>query len=309
MRRQIVGFFDSLKKLFAGGAGKKGQRRKSLPRADIAKRFVLRGKTGQGSMSKVYQAYDSQLGRTICLKLLDKEKTSKFEERFKVQKLCKPSEGEICMSLRHPNIVVTYEHGLTFTGESYLVMEWIEGLGLNYLIETNSPQLKGNRVKYTLQLVNAIAYLHSQKYLHRDLCPRNIMVTNDGTVKLIDFGLTIPYTPEFCRPGNRTGTADYLAPEIIKRMTTDIRVDVFALGVTAYEVFTGQLPWERTLTSEETLRRHLNRPPRHPKELNPDLDDEICAILLKTIEKDPRSRYASAGMLKDALENLSRKDY
>ena len=88
-------------------------------------------------------------------------------------------------------------------------------------------------------------------------------------VKLIDFGLTIPYTPDFCRPGNRTGTADYLAPEIIKRQSTDHRVDMFALGVTAFEIFTGLLPWERSLSSEETLRKHLNTPSRDPKDLAP----------------------------------------
>ena len=190
-------------------------------------------------MSKVFHAYDNKLGRIVCLKLLDKVKTAKFEERFTNQGLDKPSEGAVCMALKHPNCVATYEHGITTKGEPYLVMEWIDGLGLNYLIETKSPQLNGNRINYLKQLCDAVEYLHDQKFLHRDLCPRNVMVTKEGVVKLIDFGLTIPYTPDFCRPGNRTGTADYLAPEIIKRQTTDHRVDLFALGVTAFEIFTG----------------------------------------------------------------------
>ena len=300
-----MGMFKSLKKLFAGS----GKKRDTRTRTDIAKRFDLRGRTGQGSMSKVFQAYDNKLGRIVCLKLLDKAKTAKFEERFTIQGLEKPNEGEVCMSLRHPSMVATYEHGLSIKGEPYLVMEWIEGLGLNYLIETKSPQLKGNRINYLLQLADAVAYLHSQKYLHRDLCPRNVMVTSEGVVKLIDFGLTIPYRPEFCRPGNRTGTADYLAPEIIKRMTTDHRVDLFALGVTAYELFTNELPWERSLSSEETLRRHLNVPPRNPKDLNRDLDDQLVKILLHAIEKDPRLRYATARAFKEDLQALDRQDY
>ena len=302
-----MGLFDSLKKLFAGGGGPK--RKKSLPRSDISKRFDLRGRTGQGSMSKVYQAYDNKLGRNVCLKILDKAKTAKFEERFTIQGLNKPSEGEICMALRHPNLVTTYEHGMSQNGEPFLVMEWIDGLGLNYLIETKSAQLQGNRVNFVMQLADALAYLHSQKYLHRDLCPRNVMVDKEGIVKLIDFGLTIPYTPEFCRPGNRTGTADYLAPEIIKRMTTDHRIDIFSLGVTAYEVFTGQLPWERTMSSEETLRKHLNVAPRAPQDLNPDLDDDISAVLVRAIERDFRSRFPTALAFKQALESLDRKDY
>lgn len=300
-------------KLFGGSktgpGGRPKKKKEKLPIADLAKRWELRGRTGQGSMSKVYHAYDNNLGRMVCLKLLDKVKTAKFEERFTNQGLDKPSEGAVCMSLRHPNCVATYEHGRTTQGEPYLVMEWIEGLGLNYLIETKSPQLKGNRVEYLKQLCDAVEYLHGQKFLHRDLCPRNVMVTKDGLVKLIDFGLTIPYTPDYCKPGNRTGTADYLAPEIIKRQATDHRVDIFALGVTAFEIFTSQLPWERSLSSEETLRKHLNTPPRDPKDLNPELDDDLCAILRKAIARERTDRFPSAAAFKEALENLGRDDY
>src|SRR5262249_45490638 len=150
------------------------------------------------------------------------------------------------------------ECGITTKGEPFLVMEWIEGLGMNFLIETKSPQLEPNAFNYLIQLSEALGHIHSQRFLHRDLCPRNVMITKEGVVKLIDFGLTIPYKPEFCRPGNRTGTADYLPPELIKRQATDHRVDLFALGVTGFEVFTRQLPWERAASSEETLRRHMN---------------------------------------------------
>lgn len=285
------------------------KKRQRLPVADVSRRFDLRGRTGQGSMSKVYHAYDNKLGRMVCLKVLDKVKTARFEERFSNQGLDKPSEGAICMAIKHPNCVATYEHGITTKKEPYLVMEWIEGLGLNYLIETKSPQLKGNRLNYLKQLCEAVEYMHGQKFLHRDLCPRNVMVTKEGQVKLIDFGLTIPYVPEFCRPGNRTGTADYLAPEIIRRTSTDHRVDVFALGVTAFELFTSQLPWERAMSSEETLRKHLNTPPRDPKDLNPDLGDDLCALLRKAIARDPAQRTGSATAFREALEHLDRDDY
>jgi len=305
-----VGLFS---RLFGGQ--KKGphpafkKKKVKLPIVDLAKRFDLRGRTGQGSMSKVYHAYDNKIGRMVCLKVLDKVKTAKFEERFTNQGLDKPSEGAICMAIKHPNCVATYEHGLTTKKEPYLVMEWIEGLGLNYLIETKSPQIKGNRVNYLKQLCEAVEYMHATKFLHRDLCPRNVMVTKEGLVKLIDFGLTVPYTPDFCRPGNRTGTADYLAPEIIRRQSTDHRVDVFALGVTAFEIFTGQLPWERALSSEETLRRHMNTPARDPKDLNPDLDEDLCKLLRRAIARDPLQRLETAAAMREGLENLGRDDY
>ncbi len=228
MRTLAVEILKSLKKLFAAKPKSK------LPIINVEKRFDLLGRTGQGSMSKVWRARDRQLGRIVCLKLLDKEKTAKFEARFPGLK--KPREGVICMALRHKNIVQTFEHGLTTAGEQYLVMELIDGMGLNFLIETKSDKLDGQRIAILTQLADAIGYLHKSGYLHRDICPRNVMVTTQGVVKLIDFGLTIPYRPEFCKPGNRTGTPDYLAPEVIKRTSTDHRVDLFALGVTAYEL-------------------------------------------------------------------------
>ena len=282
-----MGFLDALKGLFGGGGGGGGP-------VNVAKRFELRGKTGQGSMSKVYQAYDRDLGRTVCLKLLDKAKTAAFEAKFKRRNLKKPSEGVICISLKNPNVVTTYEHGVTTKGEPYLVMEWVEGNGLSYLIETRSAKLNGRRIDYVCQLCDALQYLHDLKYLHRDLCPRNVMVTTDGVVKLIDFGLTIPYLPAYCQSGNRTGSVDYLPPEVIKGAKTDHRVDVFALGVTAYEVITGGLPWERSPSTEETIRKHLNTPARSPKELMPALDETLCKVLLRCVDRDAAGRYGSA---------------
>ena len=293
-----MAFLSSFKKMFAGGGKKK------LKVADVAKRFDLRGRTGQGSMSKVFQAFDKDLGRTVCLKVLDKEKTANFEARFKAAG--KPSEGEVCLMLRHRNIVQTYEHGVTTKGEPYLVMEWIEGMGMNFLIETNSPQLQPNRFHFMIQLTDAVAYIHNQRFLHRDLCPRNVMVTKENVVKLIDFGLTIPYKPEFCRPGNRTGTADYLAPELIRRQTTDHRVDTFALGTTIFEVFTGHLPWERAASSEETLRRRMGTEPRDPRKLKPGLSEPVYRMLEKAVARDRDLRFQTAAELRDNLKALAK---
>jgi serine/threonine protein kinase len=272
---------------------------------DVSKRFELIGRTGQGSMSKVWRARDKNIGRVVCLKILDKEKTAKFEARFPGLK--RPSEGAVMMMLRHPNIVKTFEHGLTTKGEPYVVMELIDGMGLNFLIETRSPSLRGRRIHLLSQIADALEYLHNQKYLHRDICPRNVMVTNEGVVKLIDFGLTIPYTPQFCKPGNRTGTPNYLAPELIKRTTTDHRVDLFALGVTAYELFTNNLPWEKT-ESLMTLMSHMNSPGKDPRDFVPDMDQDLAEVLIKAIERDPRERFQSAAEFRDALKALPRKD-
>lgn len=302
-----MGLFDFL---FGKGKGASGggNPKKGLKRINLEKRFDLSaGRTGQGSMSKVFRAYDRELGRHVCLKLLDKVKTKKFEERFVGLK--KPSEGEVCMALRHENIVRTFEHGVTTQGEPYLVMEWVDGVGLNYLVETRAPQITGNRVNFMCQLCDAVQFMHDNKWLHRDLCARNVMVDKEGVLKLIDFGLTIPYTPPFCVGGNRTGTPDILAPEIVKRKSTDHRVDLFALGVTGYEVFTSQLPWERSVSSEETFRRRLNTAPREAKTLNPKLEQRLSDILLKSIAREPADRYPTATAFKEALLKLEKQDY
>jgi serine/threonine protein kinase len=294
-----VGFFDAIKSFFQSGPKRPGSEKLEI--VNIDKRFELLGRTGQGSMSKVWRARDRKLGRTVCLKVLDKAKTERFEARFVGMK--RPSEGAICKSLRHRNVVQTYEYGLTTKKEMYLVLELIEGVGLNFLVETQNKQLAANRVNYLAQLADGLEYIHKQGYIHRDICPRNVMVNQEGVVKVIDFGLTIPGTPEFLRPGNRTGTTDYLAPELIARRSTDARVDLFALGVTAYEIFTGVLPWEKG-TSQETLHKHLNTPGRDPLEAKPDLDEATVEFLKKSIERDPALRFQTCAEFRDALKRL-----
>jgi serine/threonine protein kinase len=279
----------------------KSKPKSNLPKIEVRKRFDLLNRTGQGSMSKVWRARDKSLGRMVCLKLLDKEKTAKFEARF--VGLNKPKEGAICTTLRHKNIVQTMEYGITTEGEPYLVMELIDGMGLNFLIETKSPQLEGHRVSILAQMADALEYLHKQGYLHRDICPRNVMVTKDGIVKLIDFGLTIPNRSEFWKPGNRTGTPNYLAPEVIRRTTTDHRVDLFALGVTAYEVYTGTLPWEKT-QSLQTLLSHMNSPGKDPREACPKLDKLTAQFLIRAIERDPNRRFQTAADFREAILRL-----
>lgn len=295
----IAEFF---KNLFSSKKGSKS----NLPRVNVKKRFDLLNRTGQGSMSKVWRARDRKLGRMVCLKLLDKAKTAAFEARFAGLK--RPSEGAIGVSLRHENIVQTYEHGVTTDGEPYLVMELVEGMGLNYLIETGSNQLDGQRVDFLCQIADALEYLHTLGFLHRDICPRNVMVTKDNVVKLIDFGLAIPNTIEFQKPGNRTGTTDYLAPEVIRRSSTDHRVDMFALGVTAFVMFTNALPWEKA-ESLQTLLSHMNSAARDPREHNADLDEPTAELLSKAVERDKRDRFQSPAEFRDALRSLPKQDW
>ena len=291
-----MGVLAKLKKLF--GADKK---RSNLPRIDVKKRFGELVPTGQGSMSKVFKTRD--MGRMMCLKILDKVKTAKFEARF--IGLERPIEGAVCAAIKHKNIVQTYEYGLTTQGEQYILFELFEGLGLNYMIENRKLGSDKLKIDLLVQAADGLEYIHKQGFLHRDICPRNMMVTNEGVLKVIDFGLAIPYKPDFCKPGNRTGTPDYMAPELIKRQRTDHRVDMFALGVTAYEMFTNTFPWERS-QSIQTLQDHVNLVGRDPRDWRKDLPGPVAEFLIKAIQREPSQRWQTPGEFREAIKALTK---
>ncbi len=201
-----MGLFDLFKGTAKGASGRK---------VDLRKRFGIQREAISGTMSKFYRARDKETNRIVGLKVLDIKKTAAFEARF--PGLNKPTEGEISIQLKHPNIVETYEHGISIEGEQFLVQEFIEGPGLNsLLVGSNREMLEGNRLPLIRQIAEALKAVHAAKFIHRDLCPRNVMIDpNSGVLKLIDFGLTIPATEPFMQPGNRTGNPNYMAPELI----------------------------------------------------------------------------------------------
>ncbi len=266
------------------------------PKVDLKKRFDLIARVGQGSMSKVWRATDRESGKIVALKVLDPVKTANFEARF--TGLNKPSEGEIAFRLRHPNIARTYEFGTSTDNYKFLIMEYIHGSSLSYLVDMMKEDYKNNRLDYIIQLGEAISYLHRHKWIHRDICPRNVIINNEKKVKLIDFGLVVPNTPDFQKPGNRTGTATYMAPELIKRQKTDTRIDIFSFSVTCYEMFTKTFPWPSGNLTLEMILQHINNPPQDIRELLPDIDDQIAESIMRGLEARVDFRWQSMdGML------------
>ncbi len=261
-----------------------------VEKIDVARRFELLTRVGQGSMSKVWRARDAMTGRMLAVKVLDKAKTERFESRFVGMK--KPSEGDISSSLQHRNIVNTIEHGTTTADEPYIVMDFVEGVPLSFLVDVQNEQMRDHCLDYIIQLGEAIEYLHRQNWIHRDICPRNVMVDQDNIVKLIDFGLVVPNTPEFQKPGNRTGTANYMAPELIKRQKTDQRIDIFSFAVTAYEMYAQRLPWDvLTQATIETVLQHINKPPTPISQLAPHIDSRVADVIMKGLISNPDDRW------------------
>ena len=279
------------------------QPRPKVARLEVTKRFQLVGRVGQGSMSKVWRAIDGITGKTVALKLLDVDKTKRLESRFKGIRTRKPSEGEVAVQLKHPNIVRTYEHGVTSNNEQYLVMEFVEGVSLSYLIDMQNEVMLRNRVRFMIELGEAIEYFHRQNWIHRDICPRNVILDAEYSIKLIDFGLVVPNTAEFQAPGNRTGTANYMAPELIKRQRTDQRIDIFSYAVTCYEMFAKRLPWDAAETLE-TVLQHINSPPDDLREHVPEVDPRIADTIMKGLAIEPRDRWQTMGAMLEPFREI-----
>lgn len=263
---------------------------------DVDARFSLLNTAVSGTMSSVYMAKERETGRIYGLKLCDMEKLAAFESRFKG--LHKPTEGEIAVKLKHPRIVETLEHGVTTKGQRYLLMEYLDGPGLNALINNRDSILEGRRLNLLRQMAEALQYLHKQGYIHRDVCPRNFICSRDiSSLKLIDFGLTVPATPDFMRPGNRTGTPIYHAPEISRRRTTDLRVDVFALGITAYQLCTFESPWPVSENPAMTALAYDTTQPRDIFSLRPTLNQTLGRSVMQCIHPNPAERPQDMGDL------------
>jgi serine/threonine-protein kinase len=288
-----MGLFDGFRLSLSGG------------RLNVNSRFELLRKAISGTMSKFYMARDRKTNRIVGLKILDKEKTKQFQARFKG--LQKPTEGEIAIQLDHPNIVKTLEHGLTTKGEQYLVMEFVEGQGMNSLLIARNPILDGRRVKFIRELATAISSVHEHGFLHRDVCPRNLLMTRDNEdIKLIDFGLTVPAKPEFMQPGNRTGTPNYMAPELVRRLKTDHRLDVFSFGVTAYEICTFELPWQRGTDGLAAMSH--SKPPVDIREYRPSIHPRLAKAIHSCIEPDVGKRCDSMVRFLRAIREVEHED-
>jgi eukaryotic-like serine/threonine-protein kinase len=276
-----MGWLDKLQSMFGGGQ-----------RVDIHRRFELLSEGYVGTMSRFHRARDREHDRIVGLKLCDVEKTGLFETRF--AGLQKPTEGEIALSMKHERIVETFESGVSVTGQPFIVMEFLPGPGLQQLVREHNERLVGRRLNLIRQMAEAVLAVHRAGYIHRDICPRNFICSPElDSLKLIDFGLTLPDLPEFRKPGNRTGTPMYMAPEIVRRRSTDQRVDVFAFGVTAYELLAFQLPWPWAEATGRGALTHDSDDPVPILEIAPQLNRTLAAAVSDCLFADREKRPQS----------------
>ena len=274
-------------------------------KVNIRDRFELLREAISGTMSSFYMARDRTTGQIVGLKVLDRKKTAQLEARFVGLK--KPPEGEIAMQMKHPQIVRTLEHGITTNHEQFVVMEFLDGPGLNSLIVGRSPLLEGRRIPLLRQAADAIAAVHAAGFIHRDICPRNFVASKDvSNLKLIDFGLTVPATAPYMAPGNRTGTANYMAPEVVRRKPTSQTLDIFSFGVTAYEMCAFALPWPKGTGKEAMV--HGTEAPTDIRRYRPNIHPRLAEAIAACIESVPQKRPQSIEEFLKLIHGVQQED-
>jgi len=259
------------------------------PRVDLWRRFERMRESVTGTMSQFYKVRDIGTGEVLGLKIIDGEKSGPVESRYRG--LQKPGEGEIGSRIKGQNIAKTLEWGESTDGDSYILMEFISGTVLHTVISAKEPFQPPVRLDLVRQAATAIAAVHNAGFIHRDICPRNLMLRPEGQIVLFDFGLTVPDKPAFLQPGNRIGTPSYMAPEVVRRRHIDKRIDIFSFGVTAYEICTLDMPWPRASGGKAALRHDST--PRDIREFWPDIPPALATAIMACIAAEPDRRPAS----------------
>lgn len=292
-----------LRSLFSADDDPNGPRR---GRIEIADRFDIVSETSsQGSMSRVYKAHDRELGHSVCLKIQDKAKNSAAAARSHEEKPC---EGRVSKSIRDANVVHTYEYGETIKGDHYIVMEYVDGVDLKFVRDNVKLNLMG-KLKLLIQAAEGLAGVHAAGFIHHDMNPGNVMINRENHIKIIDFGLAVPNAPEFCKPGNRTGTLQYMAPELIRREAIDEKIDIFGFGAISFEFLTKKLPFGASNagggnSSMAMMLQRLNHEPLDPHEANPKLTSELCDVLRQTLARKREERWPSMATLAQTLKTI-----
>lgn len=260
-------------------------------------RYEIKELIGVGGMADIYKAYDSIEDKIAAVKILKNEfaESEDFLRRFR-------NESKAIALLSHPNIVKIYDVGFTDKIQ-FIVMEYIDGITLNEYIEKQGVLKWRDAVHFTIQILRALQHAHDRGIVHRDIKPQNVMLLQDGTIKVMDFGIA-----RFARETGKTlsekaiGSVHYISPEQARGELTDEKSDIYSVGVMLYEMLTGKKPYDGD-TPVAIALKHMQSPCLKPSEINPDIPQGLEEIVIRAMQKESDKRYQSASeMIKDIEE-------
>jgi serine/threonine-protein kinase len=268
----------------------------------VGGRYEIGPVLGYGGMAEVYRGHDVRLGREVAVKTLraDLARDPTFHTRFR-------REAQSAAALNHPAIVSVYDTGedvVNGVTVPYIVMEYIEGRTLRDVIQDEGRFTEQRAFEITAEVCAALDYSHRMGIIHRDIKPANVMLTPNGSIKVMDFGIaraTTSATSSMTATAQVIGTAQYLSPEQARGETVDARSDVYSTGVLLYELLTGNPPF-RGDSPVAVAYQHVREMPQPPSVYDPDLTPQADAIVFKAMAKSREERYQSAGDMRDDIE-------
>ncbi|MGW0860823.1 Stk1 family PASTA domain-containing Ser/Thr kinase [Streptomyces sp. NPDC002611] len=265
-------------------------------------RYELGQVLGRGGMAEVYLAHDTRLGRTVAVKTLraDLARDPSFQARFR-------REAQSAASLNHPAIVAVYDTGEDYIDNvsiPYIVMEYVDGSTLRELLHSGRKLLPERTLEMTIGILQALEYSHRAGIVHRDIKPANVMLTRNGQVKVMDFGIARAMGDSgmtMTQTSAVIGTAQYLSPEQAKGEQVDARSDLYSTGCLLYELLTVRPPFVGD-SPVAVAYQHVREEPQSPSVFDPEITPEMDAIVLKALVKDPDYRYQSADEMRADIE-------
>jgi beta-lactam-binding protein with PASTA domain/predicted Ser/Thr protein kinase len=270
------------------------------PRRVLAGRYEIASLLGQGGMARVFRGTDRVLDRTVAIKVLSPQfaDDDQFVARFR-------REAQAAAGLNHPNIVGVYD-----TGDQgdvhFIVMEYVEGRTLRDVIRADGPLLPERAAEIGEAVARALSSAHQAGLVHRDIKPGNIMLTREGEVKVMDFGIARTSTGDtLTQTAAILGTASYLSPEQAQGLSVDTRSDIYSLGCVLYEMLTGRAPFIGD-SPVAIAYMHVKEDPVPPSRLNQDVPPTLDSVVLKCMAKNPANRYETAEELRADLERARR---